>query len=303
MQGGIMSTSAKLTHLYETAMSIPFNRASKFILMSDCHRGDGSWSDNFLKNQTLFFAALNYYYQRGYTYIELGDGDELWENRSMEQIISIHSDAFWLMSRFYEEGRLYMLYGNHDVVKKNPGFASRTCTSYYCESSRDYIPLFPGVHFPGGLILDNKEDGYKILLAHGHQGDLLNDTLWPAARFLVRYFWKHMELIGFQDTTSAAKNYKKKGRVERRLIKWVESEKHILIAGHTHRPVFPSPGEPPYFNDGSCVHPRCITGLEIFDGKICLIKWTTLSDEKQGLYVGRELLAGPAELSKYAGQL
>jgi hypothetical protein len=59
----------------------------------------------------------------------------------------------------------------------------------------------------------------------------------------------------------------------------------IIIAGHTHRPVFANlslterrlmetgigsrgvrgkaEADPIYFNTGSCVHPRCITGIEI----------------------------------------
>lgn len=58
----------------------------KYVLFSDCHRGNGTNNDNFLKNQHLYMAALRYYAKNQYTYIELGDGDELWENRKMEQI-------------------------------------------------------------------------------------------------------------------------------------------------------------------------------------------------------------------------
>ena len=114
-----MSTSKRLSNLLVTANVIPYNEDSRIIIMSDCHRGDGGWSDNFSNNQNLFFAALTYYYEKGYTYIELGDGDELWENRKFEQIIEAHSDAFWLMAQFYKEGRFHMIYGNHDIVKKD----------------------------------------------------------------------------------------------------------------------------------------------------------------------------------------
>ena len=51
--------------------------------MSDCHRGQGTEGDNFLKNQNLFLGALEYYNHRGFIYIELGDGDELCENRKI----------------------------------------------------------------------------------------------------------------------------------------------------------------------------------------------------------------------------
>jgi UDP-2,3-diacylglucosamine pyrophosphatase LpxH len=41
-----------------------------------------------------------------------------------------------------------------------------------------------------------------------------------------------------------------------------------MICGHTHRSVFPNSGEAPYYNTGSGVHPRCITGIEIADGAL-----------------------------------
>ena len=66
----------------------------KIVLMSDCHRGTGDWSDTFLKNQNIYFSALMNYYEKGYTYIELGDGDELWENKRMKDISEIHNNVF-----------------------------------------------------------------------------------------------------------------------------------------------------------------------------------------------------------------
>ena len=82
-------------------------------------------------------------------------------------------------------------------------------------------------------------------------------------------------VAGINDLTSAATNrVKRKKAVERALIRWTEKEKQPLIAGHTHRAVFPKPGDSCYFNDGSCVHPRCITALEIADGNITLVKWS-----------------------------
>ncbi|MCL2343400.1 MAG: hypothetical protein FWC62_05845 [Firmicutes bacterium] len=39
------------------AKRIPFDASSKFILMSDCHRGQGDNADSFLRNQSLFFGA------------------------------------------------------------------------------------------------------------------------------------------------------------------------------------------------------------------------------------------------------
>ena len=113
-----MGTAKRLERAFTQAPVLPLGRRSKYVLISDCHRGVGTSSDNFLKNQHLYFAALEHYYRLGYTYIELGDGDELWENRRLRNIIEVHSDVYDMLTRFHISGRLYMLYGNHDIVKK-----------------------------------------------------------------------------------------------------------------------------------------------------------------------------------------
>ena len=54
-----MRTSKCLSKAYEEAIILPYDQDSKFVMMSDCHRGSGNWGDNFLLNQHLFWAALN----------------------------------------------------------------------------------------------------------------------------------------------------------------------------------------------------------------------------------------------------
>ena len=95
-----MNVNNRLSQVLSSSPKLPFDDYSRIIIMSDCHRGDGGFSDNFTNNQNIFFAALNYYYERGFTYIELGDGDELWENRRINDLISTHSNVYWLMSQF-----------------------------------------------------------------------------------------------------------------------------------------------------------------------------------------------------------
>lgn len=285
--------------MYQSAPILSYDSNSRFIIMSDCHRGQGNAGDNFLPNQTLFYGALEYYLQNGFTYIELGDGDELWENRKMKSIVEVHSDAFWMLSNFYKENRLYMLYGNHDVIKKRKGYMFKHCGHYYCENTKKELPLLENIHVLEGLVLESKEWNDRIFLVHGHQGDFLNDTIWPVARFLVRYVWRRLELVGFLDPTGAGRPYKKKEKIEKRIASFSKEINQIIIAGHTHRPVFPMPGEGLYFNDGSCVHPRCITGIEIEENKISLIKWSVCIKEDRTLFVGREVLEGPVPISNY----
>lgn len=291
-----MSATTRFDRAFQNAPQLPVTRSSKYILMSDCHRGTGLTTDNFLKNQHLYFAALKHYYKEGFTYIELGDGDELWENRNMEDIIEVHSNIFWLLSLFYRENRLYMLYGNHDMVKRKQNYASRKCASYFCSNTQNMQALFPELTFHEGIILYSvKNPETRLYLTHGHQASLLNSTLWPVARFLVRYIWHPLELFGISDPTSAAKNYRIKTRCQRESADWARQHNRILITGHTHRPVL-SEENLHYFNTGSCIHPRCITCIELENGSLTLVKWCISAKPDNTLYVVRERLSGPVKI-------
>lgn len=267
-----MSISNRLDRAFAQASVLPLNKCSKYALVSDCHRGVGTSSDNFLKNQHLYFAAMERYYRDGFTYIELGDGEELWENRCMHNISDIHKDVYDMFQKFESRNRLYLIYGNHNIVmKKNPAYQE-------------------------GIILYVKEKPERSLyLTHGHQASLLNSVFWPLARFLVRYVWSPLENMGVLDPTSAAKNYTVKEKCEEGLERWAADRRHILITGHTHRPVL-SEDIGYYCNTGSCVHPRCITCIEIECGKMTLVKWSMNARPDSILYVEREVISGPAEL-------
>lgn len=294
-----MDSLKVLYQIYESGEKIGFDDSSKFVLMSDCHRGDGRWNDNFAMNRNTYIAALNHYYNSDYTYIELGDGDELWENRSFQDIASVHADVFKLLCKFYNDNRLYIIYGNHDIVKKDSGFYSSRFLENFFKYDKRQTPLFENIKVHEGLVLKHKAVDCEIFLVHGHQVEYLNSKLWRLCRFMVRYLWRPLELFGMRNPTSPAKNYDKQDLVDKRLIEWVKRENQALIAGHTHRPVFPKVGNPPYFNDGSCVHPYSITAIEITAGYIALVKWETKTRNDGTLYVGRDIMAGPEKLLDY----
>jgi UDP-2,3-diacylglucosamine pyrophosphatase LpxH len=150
-----------------------------------------------------------------------------------------------------------------------------------------------------GLVLRHRESGGQFFVVHGHQGDLMSDRLWRFSRLNVRYLWRNLQLLGFNDPTSPAQNFRRRNEVEQHLIDWARHNRQPMICGHTHRSVLPAPDEAPYFNTGSAVHPRCITGLEIEAGEICLIKWWLAPDDEGRLCVTREVLAGPHSVRAY----
>lgn len=296
-----MSYYTRLQKSLEGAVRLPLNYRTKYVLFSDCHRGTGTSNDNFLKNQTLYLAALQHYFRANYTYIELGDGDELWENPDLKEIIETYSSIFQMLSFFHSQGRLYLLYGNHDMIKRDLTYTEKCCHTYprcCCDNPHlEQQPLLPNVTFHEGILLENitSQTSKNILLTHGHQADLLNSVFWRLSRFLVRYLWKPLEHFGIPDPTSAAKNYKRKQKTERRLHHFAKQEGLTLIAGHTHRP-FLSETDLHYCNSGSCVHPFSITCLEIEHMQISLIKWTLTPKPDMNLYVAKEILAGPVKL-------
>ena len=254
----------------------------RLVLFSDCHRGNGTWSDSFLNNKTIYEAALGYYFERDFTYIELGDGDELWENRYFSDIEEIHGDIFRLLERFRETGRMFMLWGNHDRVKSRNGFRSKALPP----SSESLIIKCAG----------RKGEDVRYNLIHGHQADFLNNQLWKLARWMVRYLWRPLELAGVKDPTSAARNYSKGKIIEERMSEWAKVNNTHIIAGHTHRPALSHSRDGwSYANTGSCVHPSTITCLEIDKGTVSLIKWAACADENQYIHICRYLISGPED--------
>jgi len=294
-----MNSSKRLSEIFRSAKTIAITAQTKIVMMSDCHRGDGSWADAFSKNRNICYYALNHYNTNGFIYIELGDGDELWDNKHMSNIVGNHKDIFRLLSKFYEEGRFYSLFGNHDMLKKNEKYVKANLSYYFHARLKKQIPLFPDIKFHESIVLECEESKQRIFLVHGHQMDFKNYRIWQFSSALFRYLWKPLALFGIKDPTSTAKNYIEKEKVDRRLIDWIKENDQILIAGHTHRPMFPKPADSKYFNIGSCVHPRCITAMEIEDGKITLVKWSIKNKEDGTLFIKREIIAGPTELKSY----
>jgi predicted phosphodiesterase len=295
-----MSSHKRLSRAYQNASHVSFDDSSKFILFSDCHRGDNSFADDFANNRNIYFHALKHYYNNDFTYCELGDGDELWENLSFEPILGAHKNVYMLMKQFHEQERLHMIWGNHDMVYRNPKYVEKHLHSYFDPKVGKEVDLFSGLKYNEAIVLKHTESNQELFLAHGHQADWWNYTFWKWSRFLVRALWKPLNVIGIADPTSPAKNYKELVKVERRTKKWITDNNNIItIVGHTHRPRFSEPGEIAFFNDGSCVHPRCITGLEIENGTISLIKWQIETTKEGTLIIMRRLLEGPQKLIDY----
>lgn len=288
---------SKLDTIFKNSKRIRIDDSNKIVIMSDCHRGSGDGFDNFIKNKNIYEAALQYYYNNKFTYIELGDGDDMWEVKNYNDIILEHISSFKLLKKFNDCNRLIMIYGNHDICKKDNDILKKYFYKYYNKIKKEEEDLLNNLVIYESIVLEYK---YKdIFMIHGHQADLLNGTCWRFSRFLVRHVWRNLEKYGIKDPTCAVKNYKESKKVEKRLKKWSIKNNKILISGHTHRPIFPKKGESLYFNDGSCIHPNGISCIEIENGNISLVKWVLKLNKKNLISIGRVVVEGSESITDF----
>ncbi|MDN3664323.1 metallophosphoesterase family protein [Algibacter miyuki] len=296
----MFSAKKRLDNAYKNAKIVEFDDDSKFILFSDCHRGDNSFADDFSNNRNIYYHALKHYFVEGFQYCEIGDGDELWENLSFKSILDAHKNVYMLLKAFHKKERLHMIWGNHDMVYRNPDYVKKHLSTYFDAKTGKDEELFKDIIYHEGIILKHCSTGQEVFLTHGHQADWWNFLFWKWSRFMVRVLWKPLNVMGIADPTSPAKNYTELIKVERKTKNWITENNNLLtVVGHTHRPRFPEPGDIAFFNDGSCVHPRSITGIEIENGEISLIKWSIATKDDGTLQIIRSVLEGPRSLLSY----
>lgn len=245
-------TQRQMEKTFADAPEILFDDNSRYIFLSDAHRGDGGPTDDFAKNKILFLNVLKHYYRRGFTYVEIGDGDELWKNRSFKSIATAHGQVFDRLRRFQDENRLHMLLGNHEISPETDG-----------------QPQKGNLNVKKALLLRHRRTGHRLHIIHGHQVDFKTVHFPGLCRALVRNLWRNLQVLGFgrEHTGGRCKT------VEQRLRRWAADEQKIVICGHTHRPMSARYGKAPYFNTGSCLFPNALTGIELQGGKLTLVKW------------------------------
>lgn len=293
--------SKRLSGCYKEAYRlgdvIDVNPDTKLVFFSDVHRGDNSMSDEFAHNQNIYYHALTKYFHEGYTYIELGDGDELWEYSKFSHIRSAHSDVFCLLKAFYERGRFIYMYGNHNMAFRHELIAGHNLSHFFDEYLDIDTPLFPGIKIKESLVLRDSESGKELLCVHGHQGDFINDKGWMLSLFLMRVFWRYMHMVGLHNPSSPSKNRVKRHKIEKAFGKWITENRTGILCGHTHRPKLPDDDEPVYLNTGCCIHPRGITGIELNGDMFSLVHWSVKPGDDGILSITKKVMKGPKKFS------
>jgi len=282
-----------------------------WIILSDHHKGKRNGADDFTTNEDCYLGALEYYNQHAFSYINLGDSEELWEN-NIFSILKHNKATFAAERKFVERNAYYKVYGNHDSFWRFDPLSAQYLKQMYGQP----VKIF------GGLILNieyTPEKRLQLFCTHGHQGDANSDGNWLSAAF-VTYIWGPLQsLLRINTNTPSAKDMLKTLH-NSIMYKWSAAQQQlVLITGHTHQPVFASLThlerlllnletahencdletaqkiekeiprrrseyafvnhafrnmKPSYFNTGCCCYnDGNITGIEIVENNIKLVKW------------------------------
>ena len=255
----------------------------KFIIFSDQHKGNKSWADDFNQSEPNYLAALEYYNSQGYHFINLGDSEELWKFKAAELLL--HNEKNFLAEAAFFPNRYFKTFGNHDIVWKD-----KFAVNFYLKK---YFGSAPKVLEGIVLRINNTEKPVDIFLTHGHQGDLMSDNNWVST-WIVAHIWMPLQRYLRINVNSASSDFSLRNEHNKMMYGWSKEQPNLLlITGHTHSPVFASgryldhpsnkietvqPREtllPTYFNTGCCCFDDGdITGIEISDGCIRLVKWS-----------------------------
>lgn len=319
----------------DRGLVIPFEQQTgKFIIFSDQHKGAKNGADDFIQAEPNYLAALDYYYKNDFTFINMGDSEELWEN-SIFKVKKHYKATFEAEKKFLDHNKYIKVFGNHDLYWDNDPLAWWQLKSIYGERVKVYegvvlkslvSPIRTGLKTNAPRLM-TPDSELTIFLTHGHQGDASSDGNW-FSKFFVANIWAPLQAYLRINPNTPAYDAEKKTLHNHIMYEWSAAQNGLLlITGHTHQPVFASLThlerlykdyqsaeldgnsakcektkteiqkrekeftavsvdymhmKSSYFNTGCCCFSDGdITGIEITDGYIRLIKWSLVDEKPQ----------------------
>lgn len=213
--------------------AIRLTPASRYVIFSDHHKGARNRADDFRQCEAAYLAALDHYYTQGHTLVVLGDAEELQEEK-IEAVMRSYPAVLRREARFHPE-RLARVHGNHDGAWQVGALVRRWME-----------PFFPGLAYQESLLFEVNDPGGgepaagEVFLIHGHQGTFDSDLLGFIAP-LVLPFYRIFQILTGLGSTSPSQDACLRSKHDNRMYRWVTRHRRlILIAGHTHRPVWSS---------------------------------------------------------------
>lgn len=207
---------------------------TRFVIFSDHHKGNRDGADDFQISERAYNAALAYYDRLKYTLVVMGDVEELWEEWP-QTVLKAYSHTLELEGKFNQDGRYLRFWGNHDDAWSHTDLVENLLKPALGGGSlkvRESLILH---------VRDGEEELGRLFLIHGHQGTLDSDRIASLSKFIVRYIWRPIQRLIKFSLNTPAKDFELRHAHDAAMYIWSQArEKVVLIAGHTHRPVFKS---------------------------------------------------------------
>ena len=222
--------SRALNGQYTLALTLDLETDHKYVIFSDQHKGAGDQADEFRLCKGAYETALKHYLADGHSLVLLGDVEELWEQGFGE--VKKEYDSILRLEGSFPAGRYIRIWGNHDDEWMSD------------KSVRKHLsPYMPAGGVYEGLRLEINKAGQslgRIFMVHGHQGSIAGDKLRGIARFFLK-FYRILQRVFNIGQTTPAKDVCLRGQHDQQMYNWAsKQQKLIMIAGHTHRPVWGS---------------------------------------------------------------
>jgi hypothetical protein len=216
----------------DTGIIVPFDlQTGKIVVFSDQHKGARDLADDFRVSEKNYITALNYYYNNGFHFVNLGDCEELWENKP-DIVLEKNQADLQAEARFLNSNRYYRVFGNHDLEWK-----------YEFPRNRFLKPLFgERLKIHEGVLFTTRYNNrnYSILCSHGHQGDQKSDGN-AFSTWFVAAIWTPLQRFLEISINSTSDSFELVDKHNIIMYEWSATQPNLLfISGHTHKPVFAS---------------------------------------------------------------
>ena len=300
----------------------------RIIVLSDQHRGARNGSDDFAICENSYLTALDYYNRENFYFVNLGDCEELWEN-TMFGISKFNKAVYDSEKLFIKRDAYCKVFGNHDLFWDNDPLASTWLKKIYGKAIRIFTGALIRINIPGMSALeifcthghqgDKQSDGnafskWFVSYVWGPLQNFLrintnspsaNDNLktlhnmymydWSAAQKNILLITGHTHQPVFNSLTHLERLYQQleKARTlnDSDALKKIEAEiprrrREYDFLNHSFDKM-----KPTYFNSGCCCfEDGTITGIEISDGFIRLIKWSLKNGKPERQVAEEEVL-------------
>lgn len=282
----------------------------KFIIFSDQHKGAKNGSDDFMQAEPNYLAALDYYHQSNFFFISLGDSEELWEN-TFWPVKKNNEITTAAEIKFLKEKRFIKIFGNHDVFWNNDPFAPLQLFTMYHERLKVYEAVILKARFNNkelNLFLTHGHQGDGQSDSNPFSAWFVGRVWAPLQSFLhlnpnipsantelktahnrFMYEWSKQEknpllITGhthqpvFASLTQLENLYRKmidaRQRKDEEAVAKLNKELQFRQVDYDFVNTNYKEMKPYYFNTGCCCFSDGdITGIELADGMIRLIKW------------------------------